>query len=136
MGDSPQCLCGAASTYFRFTSRYIPFKPRSDAGGSVWSNNSKSYFEYSEIQVDKYSRLTSSQISRSFPCPSSYFKSRRKNRNYPDPNGGKIHLHQGLPAVKTLDASLLIEEIQPEGKSPMSGKDFINGLKSGGKLFI
>ncbi|OGE73872.1 MAG: methionyl-tRNA formyltransferase [Candidatus Doudnabacteria bacterium RIFCSPLOWO2_02_FULL_42_9] len=49
---------------------------------------------------------------------------------------GKIHLHQGLPAVKTLDASLLIEEIQPEGKSPMSGKDFINGLKSGGKLFI
>ncbi len=49
---------------------------------------------------------------------------------------GKIHSHQGLPAVKTLDASLLIEQIQPEGKSVMNGKDFLNGLKTGSKLFI
>jgi methionyl-tRNA formyltransferase len=49
---------------------------------------------------------------------------------------GKIHSHQGLLAVKCLDASLIIDEIQPEGKTVMTGKDFLNGLKSGSKLFI
>jgi methionyl-tRNA formyltransferase len=49
---------------------------------------------------------------------------------------GKIYPEQGMPAVKTLDNSLIIEQIQPEGKAAMSGKDFLNGLKSGSKLFI
>lgn len=49
---------------------------------------------------------------------------------------GKIYPHQGQLAVKTIDNSLLIEQIQPEGKAAMSGKDFFNGLKSGARLFI
>ncbi|MBX4191800.1 MAG: methionyl-tRNA formyltransferase [Candidatus Doudnabacteria bacterium] len=49
---------------------------------------------------------------------------------------GKIYFYDGKLAVKTLDNSLIIEQIQPEGKSVMSGKDFLNGLKSGNKLFI
>ncbi len=49
---------------------------------------------------------------------------------------GKIYSHQGQLAVKTLDNSLLIDQIQPEGKLVMSGKDFINGQKSGNKIFI
>jgi methionyl-tRNA formyltransferase len=49
---------------------------------------------------------------------------------------GKIYFHQSQLAVKTLDNSLIIAQIQPEGKSVMSGKDFLNGLKSGNKLFI
>jgi len=49
---------------------------------------------------------------------------------------GKIYSQLGQLAVKTLEGSLLIDQIQPEGKSVMSGKDFLNGLKSGSKLFI
>ncbi len=49
---------------------------------------------------------------------------------------GKIYWHQGQLAVKAIDGSLLIEQIQPEGKQPMSGKDFLNGLKTANKLFI
>lgn len=49
---------------------------------------------------------------------------------------GKIYPYEGQPAVKTLDNSLLLEQIQPEGKSVMSGKDFFNGLRSSGRLFI
>ncbi len=49
---------------------------------------------------------------------------------------GKIYPHQGLPAVKSIDNSLLLEQVQVEGKNPMPGKDFMNGLKSAGRLFI
>lgn len=49
---------------------------------------------------------------------------------------GKIYSNQGQLTVKTLDGSLFVDQIQPEGKSAMSGKDFLNGLKSGSKLFI
>ncbi len=49
---------------------------------------------------------------------------------------GKIYSYQGQLAVKTKDISILIDQIQPEGKSPMSGKDFLNGLKTGSKIFI
>jgi methionyl-tRNA formyltransferase len=49
---------------------------------------------------------------------------------------GKIYPHQGLLAVKTIDNSLQIELIQLEGKSVVSGKDFLNGLKTGSKIFI
>ncbi len=49
---------------------------------------------------------------------------------------GKIYPHQGQLAIKTLDNSLLVDQIQPEGKAIMSGKDFLNGLKTSHKLFI
>ena len=49
---------------------------------------------------------------------------------------GKIYNRSGELAVKCLDGSILIKELQPEGKKPMSGKDFLNGLKLGNKLFI
>src|SRR3989344_5025015 len=49
---------------------------------------------------------------------------------------GKIYNRSGELAVKCLDGSILIKELQPEGKKPMSGKDFLNGFKLGNKLFI
>ncbi|HEX9503370.1 MAG TPA: methionyl-tRNA formyltransferase [Patescibacteria group bacterium] len=49
---------------------------------------------------------------------------------------GKIYSTAGQLVVKTLNNSLLIEQIQPDGKPVMSGKDFLNGLKSNNKLFI
>lgn len=49
---------------------------------------------------------------------------------------GKIYVHSGELAVKCIDGSMLIGELQPEGKKPMSGKDFLNGLRLGNKLFI
>lgn len=41
---------------------------------------------------------------------------------------GKIKKIPGGMEVKTSDSALEIIKIQPEGKKPMSGKDFINGL--------
>ncbi|MEO8065690.1 MAG: methionyl-tRNA formyltransferase [Candidatus Doudnabacteria bacterium] len=49
---------------------------------------------------------------------------------------GKIYIRSGELAVKCLDGSVIIEKLQPEGKNMMSGKDFLNGLKIGNKLFI
>lgn len=49
---------------------------------------------------------------------------------------GKIYNRSGELAVKCIDGSLIIETLQPEGKTAMSGKDFLNGLKSGNKLFL
>lgn len=43
---------------------------------------------------------------------------------------GKIYRINDGMAVKCSDFSLKITEIQPEGKKPMSGKDYINGLKN------
>jgi methionyl-tRNA formyltransferase len=43
---------------------------------------------------------------------------------------GKLYRHPEGLAVKTTDQSLLIQKIQPEGKNQMSGKDFLNGLKT------
>lgn len=43
---------------------------------------------------------------------------------------GKLYRHSEGLAVKTTDQSLLIQKIQPEGKNPMAGKDFLNGLKT------
>jgi len=49
---------------------------------------------------------------------------------------GKIYNHGGELAVKGIDNSLLITKLQPEGKNPMEGRDFLNGLKTGSKLFV
>lgn len=49
---------------------------------------------------------------------------------------GKIYASSGELAVKCVDGSIIAAELQPEGKKPMSGKDFLNGLKSGSKIFI
>jgi len=49
---------------------------------------------------------------------------------------GKIYWLEGKMAVKSLDNALIVEEIQPEGKNVMTGKDFLNGLKSGSHIFI
>jgi methionyl-tRNA formyltransferase len=41
-------------------------------------------------------------------------------------------LYKVIPglAAKTANSGLLLLEVQPEGKKPMSGKDFANGLKN------
>ncbi len=49
---------------------------------------------------------------------------------------GKIYNQMGELAVKCIDGSLIIEKLQPEGKTPMAGSDFLNGLKTGSKLFV
>jgi methionyl-tRNA formyltransferase len=38
-------------------------------------------------------------------------------------------LHEGLPAIGTGDGDLVIEELQPAGKKPMTGKAFLQGFK-------
>jgi len=43
---------------------------------------------------------------------------------------GRVYNHLGVAAVKCGESSLLLEEVQPEGKTKMSGKDFLNGLKN------
>ncbi len=47
---------------------------------------------------------------------------------HPPPAGTRL-IHQGLPAVAAADGLLLLEEVQPAGKRPMSGKDFLNGAR-------
>ncbi len=49
---------------------------------------------------------------------------------------GKIYNHAGDMAVKAIDGSLIILQLQPEGKNPMSGRDFLNGLKTGSRIFV
>ena len=50
---------------------------------------------------------------------------------------GKLYLQQGELTVKCLDNGLVIKKIKPEGKNEMTGKDFLNGLKSvNDKIFI
>jgi methionyl-tRNA formyltransferase len=49
---------------------------------------------------------------------------------------GKIFNQSGEMGVKCQDTSLIIERIQPEGKNPMTGRDFLNGLKTGSKIFV
>jgi methionyl-tRNA formyltransferase len=41
----------------------------------------------------------------------------------------KLLIHQGQPAVGTGDGLLLLDEIQPAGKKPMSGKAFLAGAR-------
>lgn len=50
---------------------------------------------------------------------------------------GKLYILNGQLAVKCLDGSLVIKKIKPDGKNEMSGKDFLNGLKTlSDKIFI
>ncbi len=49
---------------------------------------------------------------------------------------GKIYHRNGELAVKCLDGTIMVKQLQPEGKNPMSGTDFLNGLKTANKLFI
>ena len=50
---------------------------------------------------------------------------------------GKLYVSVEGLAVKTLDNSLLLKRVQPEGKNEMTGKDYLNGLKSlNNKMFI
>jgi methionyl-tRNA formyltransferase len=43
---------------------------------------------------------------------------------------GKRLVHHGLPAVQTARGLLLLEEVQPAGKRPMSGKAFLQGARN------
>ncbi len=43
---------------------------------------------------------------------------------------GKRGLDQGLPAIGTGHGDLVIEELQPAGKKPMTGKAFLQGFKN------
>lgn len=50
---------------------------------------------------------------------------------------GKIYRHPRGMAVKCGLNILLVEELQPEGKKPMSGRDYLNGLKNlESKIFV
>jgi methionyl-tRNA formyltransferase len=42
---------------------------------------------------------------------------------------GRKLVHGGLPAVETVDGLLLLENVQPAGKKPMSGQDFLRGAR-------
>ncbi len=46
----------------------------------------------------------------------------------PPPAGTRL-VHAGLPAIAGADGLLLLEEVQPAGKRPMGGKDFLNGAR-------
>lgn len=43
---------------------------------------------------------------------------------------GKRGLNKGFPAIGTGDGDLVIEELQPAGKKPMTGKAFLQGFKN------
>ncbi len=47
---------------------------------------------------------------------------------HPPPPGTRL-IHEGLPAVAAADGLLLLHRVQPAGKRPMSGKDFLNGAR-------
>src|SRR3989344_2042826 len=50
---------------------------------------------------------------------------------------GKLYVSAEGLAVKALDNSLLLKRVQPEGKNEMTGKDYLNGLKSlNDKMFM
>ncbi len=50
---------------------------------------------------------------------------------------GKIYVSGGEVVVKTLDSGLILKKVKPEGKNEMTGKDFLNGLRSlNDKIFI
>jgi methionyl-tRNA formyltransferase len=42
---------------------------------------------------------------------------------------GRKLVHNGLPAVEAADGLLLLETVQPAGKRPMPGKDFLRGAR-------
>jgi len=43
---------------------------------------------------------------------------------------GERIIHNGLPAIATSDGVLILEEVQPAGKKPMSGKAFLAGARN------
>ncbi len=45
------------------------------------------------------------------------------------PGEGKRLTVEGLPAVGTSEGVLVLEEVQPAGKKPMSGKAFLAGAR-------
>ena len=50
---------------------------------------------------------------------------------------GKLYVSTEGLAVKCVDNSLLLKKVKPEGKNEMTGKDYLNGLKTlNDKLFI
>jgi len=42
---------------------------------------------------------------------------------------GRRLVHQGLPGISTADGLLVLDEVQPSGKKPMPGKDFLSGAR-------
>jgi len=51
----------------------------------------------------------------------------------PTPGPGMTLLHAGLPAMGTGNGLLVLDEVQPAGKRPMAGKDFLSGVRSWGQ---
>ncbi|HTL39666.1 MAG TPA: methionyl-tRNA formyltransferase [Methylomirabilota bacterium] len=50
---------------------------------------------------------------------------------------GKIYAFNGEPAVKCMENALLLKKVKPDGKNEMSGKDYLNGLRSlNDKIFV
>jgi methionyl-tRNA formyltransferase len=45
------------------------------------------------------------------------------------PQPGRKLVRDGLPAVETADGTLLLETVQPAGKKPMPGQDFLRGAR-------
>lgn len=43
---------------------------------------------------------------------------------------GQRTIHDGFPAISTKDGLLVLLELQPAGKKPMSGKDFLQGARN------
>ncbi|KAA3648864.1 MAG: methionyl-tRNA formyltransferase [Chloroflexi bacterium] len=49
-------------------------------------------------------------------------------------SSGETGIEAGLPAISTLDGWLVLEQVQPAGKKPMSGGAFLNGNPDWGKI--
>ncbi len=46
------------------------------------------------------------------------------------PGAGHRFIQEGYPAVGTSDGSLVLDEIQPAGKKPMTGRAFLSGVRN------
>ncbi|MGE5251385.1 MAG: methionyl-tRNA formyltransferase [Bacteroidota bacterium] len=73
------------------------------------------------------------------PWPGTYFEwngsTLKVLRAHSEPDGrpaGERLIHQGYPAVGTGSGLLILDELQPAGKKPMSGKSFLSGARSWG----
>jgi methionyl-tRNA formyltransferase len=77
------------------------------------------------------------QVRAYNPFPGAYFLLKglplKVHRAHPIPythtSPGRHFLYEGYPAIDTVEGALVLDEIQPAGKKPMTGKAFIQGSR-------
>lgn len=93
-----------------------------------------------ELDFSKTAVELERQIRAFSPWPSSFFQwegkrikvHRAKVETQKSPGIGTQVQVKGVPAIGTAEGILLLEEIQPAGKKPMSGKSFLAGGRNWG----